>query len=128
MEKVVEKVASIAKKSPQATAVSSSIAIATSIAVQVNSDKQDPSKVMGTMIKTNPVTSILTSLPGVGEVLEAGLDDVLNPTDSDDLTDEQLKDGNFDGRIRVKDMDKFEKRMKKKETKGKTKEKDDGDK
>jgi hypothetical protein len=89
--------------------------IGTQIAIQVSNDKQDPSKVMGTVLKTNPVIGAMTSIPGVGEIVEKGLDDMLNPADSDSMTDEQLQKGNFDGRIRVKDMDKFVARLQKTE-------------
>jgi len=122
-KQAMEKVVNFAKsKSPQTMVAASTVIIGTQIAIQVSSDKQDPSKVMGSVLKANPVIGTLTSIPGVGEILKKGLDDILNPTDSNDMTDEQLQEGNFDGRIRVKDMDKFSKRAQKAEPKNAPKE------
>lgn len=106
-EKVVEKVSNVAKNSPQAQVTISSVALATSITLQATSEKQDASKVVGTVVKTNPVTSALTSIPAVGEVLEKGLDDMLNPPDSSDMSAEDIQKGGFNGRVRVKDMEAF---------------------
>lgn len=104
-------VSDVVTKTPLATGAASSASLVTSISIQVMSSKQVPSKVMSTMLKTNPTAQVLTSIPVAGDLLDSVLDQTLNPTDSDELTDKELQDGNYDGRIRVKDMEKFQKRM-----------------
>jgi RHS repeat-associated protein len=94
--------------------------IATSITIQATNGKNDASEVMGTIVKSNLVTGIVAATPVVGELLDYALDNLLVPPDSSDLTNEQLKEGDFDGRIRVKDMDKFLERLKEAEAETET--------